>query len=85
MVASESSEQDSCLVDEIGVEVVVVEAGGGCVPGGVRQVDVGDVDHRLEPETTSLTRTTTRYDRARVSLDRHATYIVAAFVAGASR
>jgi hypothetical protein len=24
-----------------------------------------------------------RYDRARVSLDRHATYIVAAFVAGA--
>jgi hypothetical protein len=26
-----------------------------------------------------------RYDRARKSLDRHATYIVAAFVAGASR
>jgi hypothetical protein len=26
-----------------------------------------------------------RYDRARVSLDRHATYIVAAFVAGDSR
>ena len=30
-------------------------------------------------------RTTTRYDRARVSLDRHATYIVATFLAGASR
>ena len=30
-------------------------------------------------------RTTMRYDRARQSLDRHATYIVAAFVAGASR
>jgi hypothetical protein len=30
-------------------------------------------------------RTTMRYDRARVSLDRHATYIVAAFVAGAAR
>jgi integrase/recombinase XerD len=30
-------------------------------------------------------RTTMRYDRARVSLDRHATYIVATFVAGASR
>jgi len=30
-------------------------------------------------------RTTMRYDRARVSLDRHATYIVSAFVAGASR
>ena len=26
-----------------------------------------------------------RYDRGRQSLDRHATYIVAAFVAGASR
>jgi integrase/recombinase XerD len=30
-------------------------------------------------------RTTMRYDRARVSLDRHATYIVAAFIAGAAR
>ncbi len=30
-------------------------------------------------------RTTMRYDRARGSLDRHATYIVATFVAGASR
>ena len=26
-----------------------------------------------------------RYDRARVSLDRHATYIVAAYLAGAAR
>jgi integrase len=30
-------------------------------------------------------RTTIRYDRGRASLDRHATYIVAAFVAGAAR
>jgi site-specific recombinase XerD len=30
-------------------------------------------------------RTTMRYDRARVSLDRHATYIVSAFIAGAAR
>ena len=30
-------------------------------------------------------RTTMRYDRARRSLDRHATYIVATFIAGASR
>jgi hypothetical protein len=30
-------------------------------------------------------RTTMRYDRARGSLDRHATYIVAAYVAGAAR
>ena len=30
-------------------------------------------------------RTTMRYDRARGSLDRHATYVVAAYVAGAAR
>ncbi len=30
-------------------------------------------------------RTTMRFDRARVSLDRHATYIVATYIAGASR
>jgi len=30
-------------------------------------------------------RTTMRYDRARTGLDRHATYIVAAFIAGAAR
>jgi site-specific recombinase XerD len=30
-------------------------------------------------------RTTMRYDRGRVSLDRHATYVVSAFLAGASR
>jgi hypothetical protein len=30
-------------------------------------------------------RTMMRYDRARTSLDRHATYIVAAYVAGAAR
>ena len=30
-------------------------------------------------------RTTMRYDRARGSLDRHATYVVAAYIAGAAR
>ncbi len=30
-------------------------------------------------------RTTMRYDRARVSLDRRATYIVTTFIAGAAR
>jgi integrase/recombinase XerD len=30
-------------------------------------------------------RTTMRYDRGRTSLDRHPTYIVAAFIAGAAR
>ena len=34
---------------------------------------------------TLIPRTTMRYDRARVSLDRHTTYIVATYVAGASR
>jgi hypothetical protein len=29
-------------------------------------------------------RTTTRYDRARHNLDRHASYVVTAFIAGAS-
>lgn len=33
----------------------------------------------------AASRTTMRYDRARTSLDRHATYIVAAYVAGAAR
>src|SRR5215469_3403856 len=37
------------------------------------------------PRPTPIPRTTMRYDRARCSLDRHATYIVAAYVAGAAR
>jgi integrase/recombinase XerD len=39
------------------------------------------IDHALG----SCRPTTTRYDRARGSLDRHAAYIVAAYVAGAAR
>ena len=46
---------------------------------GVPLRDVQDAASHADP------RTTMRYDRARHSLDRHATYIVAAFVAGASR
>ncbi len=38
-----------------------------------------------KPPRTPDPRTTMRYDRARTSLDRHATYIVAAYVAGAAR
>jgi hypothetical protein len=34
---------------------------------------------------TPIPRTTMGYDRARVSLDRHATYVVAAYLAGAAR
>jgi integrase/recombinase XerD len=46
---------------------------------GVPLRDVQEAASHADP------RTTMRYDRARVSLDRHATYIVAAFIAGAAR
>ena len=46
---------------------------------GVPLRDVQEAASHADP------RTTMRYDRARVSLDRHATYIVATFIAGASR
>jgi integrase/recombinase XerD len=46
---------------------------------GVPLRDVQDAASHADP------RTTMRYDRARHSLDRHATYIVSTFVAGASR
>ncbi len=46
---------------------------------GVPLRDVQEAASHADP------RTTMRYDRARHSLDRHATYIVSTFVAGASR
>ena len=46
---------------------------------GVPLRDVQEAASHADP------RTTMRYDRARDSLDRHATYIVAAYVAGAAR
>src|SRR5260221_4466728 len=46
---------------------------------GVPLRDVQEAAAHADP------RTTIRYDRARGSLDRHATYIVAAYVAGAAR
>jgi integrase/recombinase XerD len=46
---------------------------------GVPLRDVQETASHADP------RTTMRYDRARTSLDRHATYIVAAYVAGAAR
>jgi integrase/recombinase XerD len=46
---------------------------------GVPLRDVQEAPSHADP------RTTMRYDRGRQSLDRHATYIVATFVAGASR
>ena len=41
--------------------------------------DVQEAASHLDP------RTTMRYDRARGSLDRHATYIVAAYIVAAAR
>jgi integrase/recombinase XerD len=46
---------------------------------GVPLRDVQEAASHADP------RTTMRYERARASLDRHATYIVAAYVAGAAR
>jgi integrase/recombinase XerD len=46
---------------------------------GVSLRDVQEAASHADP------RTTMRYDRARVSLDRHATYIVSTFIAGAAR
>jgi integrase/recombinase XerD len=46
---------------------------------GVPLRDVQDAASHADP------RTTMRYDRARSSLDRHATYIVSAYLAGAAR
>ena len=46
---------------------------------GVPLRDVQEAASHADP------RTTMRYDRARVPLDRHATYVVASFIAGAAR
>jgi integrase/recombinase XerD len=46
---------------------------------GVPLRDVPEAASHADP------RTTMRYDRARTLLDRHATYIAAAYVAGAAR
>jgi site-specific recombinase XerD len=46
---------------------------------GVQLRDVQDAASHADP------RTTMRYDRARHSLDLHATYIASTFVAGAAR
>ena len=49
------------------------------VKGRVPLVDVQEAAPHADPPTTM------RYDRSRSSLDRHATYIVAAYLAGAAR
>ena len=70
--------------------IAPVIAGGGphtlrhafitaALDAGVPLRDVHEAASHADP------RTTMRYDRARVSLDRHATYVVATFLAGARR
>ena len=56
-------------------------AGSPAAPesAGVPLRDVQEAASHADP------RTTMRYDRARTSLDRHATYIVATYIAGAAR
>jgi hypothetical protein len=60
-------------------------------PGGITALRPGgtasrwSLSLRWPPGSSRAGETTMRYDRARTSLDRHATYIVAAYVAGAAR
>ncbi len=54
-------------------------AATAALDAGVPLRDVQEAASHADP------RTTMRYDRARASLDRHATYIVAAYLAGAAR
>ena len=65
------------------LEVVVIEKPDAFITAaldaGVPLRDVQEAASHADP------RTTMRYDRNRVSLDRHATYVVAAYVAGAAR
>jgi hypothetical protein len=62
-----------------GVLVPVADPITAALDAGVPLRDVQEAASHADP------RTTMRYDRARASLDRHATYIVAAYLAGAAR
>jgi hypothetical protein len=80
---------DLILVDSGEVEVVraaTARAAEAVVAGFLTSFDAG-IPLREVQEAASHAHpgTTMRYDRARGSLDRHATYIVAAYVAGAAR
>ena len=67
--------QNPCIHQDQ-VQITTVTA---ALDAGVPLRDVQEAASHADP------RTTMRYDRARVSLDRHATYIVAAYLAGAAR
>ena len=67
-----STTQDKAF-DTVGISVST------SFDAGVPLRDVQEAASHADP------RTTMRYDRARVSLDRHATSVVAAFLASAAR
>ena len=53
--------------------------------GAPDELEVASARDVQEAASHADPRTTMRYDRARVSRDRHATYIIAGFLAGADR
>jgi len=67
------------IVKRVGLQTLRHAFITAALDAGVPLRDVQEAASHADP------RTTMRYDRARTSLDRHATYIVAAFVAGAAR
>ena len=72
----------SCTQTTAANRVYLCAAAGfitAALDAGVPVRDVQEAASHADP------RTTMRYDRARGSLDRHATYIVAAYLAGAAR
>jgi integrase/recombinase XerD len=82
------SEATGADIEHLGLErghrtLTITRKGGKVVTvpldAGVPLRDVQEAASHADP------RTTIRYDRARGSLDRHATYIVAAYVAGSAR
>ena len=69
----------ACVNNPIGPHTLRHAFITAALDAGVPLRDVQEAASHADP------RTTMRYDRARVSLDRHATYIVAAYLAGAAR
>ncbi len=74
------------LVDDLVDTLIILRCPMGlallktaALDAGVPLRDVQEAASHADP------RATMRYDLARVSLDRHATYVVAAFLAGAAR
>ena len=72
-------DRPSGIVKRVGPHTLRHAFTTAALDAGVPLRDVQEAASHADP------RTTMRFDRARVSLDRHATYIVSTFIAGASR